>query len=67
MANLETMARNMAEMEEGISVTAGRLDTDSFFEEVAQRKKEHGSGSMQPLSPAQKEALHDSVKAHAED
>ena len=42
----ESMARNMAELEDGYSVTAGRLDTEAFFKEVEQRAVE----------PSQKEA-----------
>lgn len=33
----EPMAQKMAELEEGCSVTAGRLETDSFYREVAER------------------------------
>lgn len=33
----ESMARNMAEFEDGYSVTAGRLDTEAFFIEAEQR------------------------------
>jgi len=29
------MAQNTAELEEGCSITAGRIETDSFFKEVA--------------------------------
>lgn len=33
----KSMARNMAKLEDGYSVTAGCLDTESFFKEVEQR------------------------------
>jgi transcriptional regulator with XRE-family HTH domain len=36
----ESMARNMAELEDGYSVTAGHLDTEAFFKEVELRAVE---------------------------
>lgn len=39
----KTMARNMARLEEGYSVTAGCLDTESFFKEVELRAVEPAS------------------------
>ena len=37
----ESMARKMADLEDGCSVTAGRLNTKSFFKEVEQRAVGH--------------------------
>lgn len=57
----EPMARNMAALEEGCSVTAGCLDIETFFIEVEQRAAEPAKKSED-----QKVALRELDKVLAE-